>query len=282
MTMQTFVVYSSPAGTTHHVGQVIQDKLTASGNDVTTLDLSQTENWQRVHEQINQAEEPTLLFIGSPVYGSLPVPPVMDFIHALRVGAQPCYAVPYVTWGMVTSGVALWRMAQALLAQGCTLVNGLAVPAVHSLHWLADDPVGTGRPSPEDDTQIGQMLDRLTTRLQQGTAAPLPLETFGYQPPEVIANRQDATFAELRQNMQPKTLHEDRCEQCGICVENCPVAAISNTPTLHIDETTCIVCFNCVRLCPQGAIQADMSGLLENLPKWVASSTEAPVTRILS
>jgi anaerobic carbon-monoxide dehydrogenase iron sulfur subunit len=42
------------------------------------------------------------------------------------------------------------------------------------------------------------------------------------------------------------------CNQCGNCIEVCPVQAISRTKkgTVIISKKTCIGCFNCVGVCP--------------------------------
>ncbi len=51
-------------------------------------------------------------------------------------------------------------------------------------------------------------------------------------------------------------VNAQKCVGCGICMENCPVDAI----TLHngkawIDEHQCIGCENCLRVCPRGAVE---------------------------
>lgn len=49
----------------------------------------------------------------------------------------------------------------------------------------------------------------------------------------------------------------DRCRKCGICVENCPVQAISPaTPKVfpRIDPAKCIKCMCCHEMCPHQAI----------------------------
>jgi 2-oxoglutarate ferredoxin oxidoreductase subunit gamma len=53
-----------------------------------------------------------------------------------------------------------------------------------------------------------------------------------------------------------------RCKGCGICIEKCPVAALSfsedlgvfATPVPKVDLEKCIACGNCRNFCPDGAI----------------------------
>lgn len=48
----------------------------------------------------------------------------------------------------------------------------------------------------------------------------------------------------------------EKCTGCGICVEGCPVEAISlKNDKAVIDESTCIECGLCVDECPNDAIR---------------------------
>jgi 2-oxoglutarate ferredoxin oxidoreductase subunit gamma len=59
------------------------------------------------------------------------------------------------------------------------------------------------------------------------------------------------------------TVVPKRCKGCGICVEKCPVKAMSfgttlgvfATPIPEIDMEKCIACGNCYRFCPDSAIE---------------------------
>lgn len=46
------------------------------------------------------------------------------------------------------------------------------------------------------------------------------------------------------------------CEQCGDCIDVCPVQAISRNKkgTVIISKKLCIGCFNCVGVCPTGTM----------------------------
>ncbi|HPT70046.1 MAG TPA: 4Fe-4S binding protein [Syntrophomonas sp.] len=48
---------------------------------------------------------------------------------------------------------------------------------------------------------------------------------------------------------------DDNCIGCGICVDNCPVQAISIIEDkASIDQYLCLECGICVDVCPVGAI----------------------------
>ena len=46
----------------------------------------------------------------------------------------------------------------------------------------------------------------------------------------------------------------DDCTACGVCVEECPVEAITEGDIYKIDADTCTDCGVCVDVCPVEAI----------------------------
>jgi heterodisulfide reductase subunit A-like polyferredoxin len=46
----------------------------------------------------------------------------------------------------------------------------------------------------------------------------------------------------------------EACVQCGTCVEECPVAAISLDDVPVVNAKDCVNCGICVGVCPSGAI----------------------------
>jgi ferredoxin len=59
----------------------------------------------------------------------------------------------------------------------------------------------------------------------------------------------------------PKT--NSNCNQCGICVKNCPVGAIDPNNPEKTDKKMCIACTRCIYVCPQNARQ--FKGIKYNL-----------------
>lgn len=62
----------------------------------------------------------------------------------------------------------------------------------------------------------------------------------------------------------------DDCKRCRICVESCPVSAITLLPSPLIDQKKCIKCYCCHELCRNGAVKLKTSYLgKRQLKRWL-------------
>ena len=69
-------------------------------------------------------------------------------------------------------------------------------------------------------------------------------------------------------------IRTEDCVACGVCVEECPVDAISmNGQACVIDEKACIRCGTCHDVCPQGAVRHDSERIPEEVAANVAWTT---------
>ena len=66
-------------------------------------------------------------------------------------------------------------------------------------------------------------------------------------------------------------IRSEDCVACGVCIEECPVGAISmNGEGAVIDERMCIRCGKCHDVCPQEAVRHDS----ERIPQEVAANVK--------
>lgn len=67
-------------------------------------------------------------------------------------------------------------------------------------------------------------------------------------------------------------INEDLCVGCGVCVDDCPVGAITlkENRKAVIDEDECIRCGQCHEVCPEEAVRHDS----ERIPQEVEANIE--------
>ncbi|MEW6673354.1 MAG: hypothetical protein AB1427_16755 [Thermodesulfobacteriota bacterium] len=278
--MKIFSVYCSPAGSTRHVAGIIAQEFSRLGCRTRSLDIGKTRRWSSFRDKIKAAAESegACLFVGSPVYVFHPVPPVIRFIETLPL-VPFGVAVPFVTWGCVTSGVALWEMGKSLGEKGFRIAGAATVPSVHSRLWQSDDPIGKGHPDKTDDAVIRGFAGSVFDNLKADDLHPLSLADLDYQPHDRRDMMLQTSVQSASGKIPPRRVVADKCTQCAVCQLECPADAIVMAP-YPVFGDACFGCFNCVRLCPEKAIEADLSGRKAALLKSMAAYNEIPETRI--
>jgi ferredoxin len=274
-----FSVYCSPAGSTRHVAGIIEQELQHLGCGLSSLDLGKTRDWRPFIGKIKSAAaaDGACLFIGSPVYVFHAVPPVIRFIESLPsipAGA----AVPFVTWGCITSGVALWEMGKMLTEKSFGIAAAAKVLSVHSRLWQSQHPIGEGHPDMADDAVVIELIRTVFNNLKAGHTRSLSLMELDYQPHEHRDMMMRTSVKTDPRKIPPRKVLEDKCTQCADCQAGCPADAIELAPYPVFGEA-CFGCFNCVRLCPEKAIESDLSGRKAGLLKSMLTYNEAPISR---
>ncbi len=249
------IVFISPAGSTRKIALHIQDRLQCCGLKTTCIDLS-------ADYDMKQLADTDLLLICSPVYAYHPVPPVISFISELN--NKSFYAVLFVSWGGVTSGTALFDMAKGIEEKGGTVIGAAKILSPHSLMLQSAKPLGAGHPCPSDMELIDKLLEQTVDAVKSGIEKPMDIERLVYQPENRLDEMRKTTLEKAKALLPPINEVISRCNKCGICLEQCPVNAITLTPSLTISNN-CINCYNCTYACPEKAITADLS----NLDEWL-------------
>jgi len=274
--MKFFIVYISPAGTTRHVARVIGDELSAHGRQPEMFDLGDRKRIAEINKLQTALAQDACLFIGSPVYACHAVPAVISFIATLGTGSG-CCSVPFVTWGAVTSGLALSKMAVLLEAKGYPVAAAAKVVAEHSLLWGAQHPLGQGRPDADDDRRIRAMVQKIVAAADAGAAQFLPAAALHYQPAGLQQTMAGLSLAVAKAMLPQISVAGELCTRCGACVAACPADAIKLAPLPEF-ASSCIACYNCLRACPEHALRADFSQMEAGLKKRAADFGEQKET----
>jgi ferredoxin len=257
--MNYYIIYISPAGTTRHVAEVMGDELARLGKQHHRIDLGCRRSRDTLQDVLNDSCGQACLCIGSPVYASHAVPAVMECIRNLPQG-QGCCSVPFVTWGAVTSGLALAEMAELLAARGYPPVAAAKVIAAHSLLWQFEKQLGKGRPDSSDDAQIRNMLRAVVSAHAAGSAPSLKPGALRYQPEALQTIMLGLELRAVRKVLPPIQVLRERCTLCGACAAACPVEALEIVEE-PVFRDSCIACYSCLRACPERAMTADFTPL---------------------
>ncbi len=278
MDTEIFIVYISPAGSTRLVAQTIGDGFRRRHIEPRMLDLGAVHDPSDMLDRIGKAGKKSCLFIGSPVYRDVAVPPIVRFIQALPE-TRNAVAVPFVTWGHACSGVALFQMGTGLLEKGFKIAGAAKVVAQHSLMWNTTEPVGEGHPDQNDLGKVQMLAATLAERFESGDIPPLAVDTLDYQPAERA--REMKKKIDTPWMIVPKKVDPDKCTQCETCAQECPASAIDLTPYPQFEDS-CFDCFNCIRLCPEDAIEPaiTLSQIEEHIRKRVRTIDEQPLTQV--
>lgn len=269
--LQHIILYFSPAGTTEVVAQRIARVLEREDQAYTLVDLTGD---YKIQPEWRHA----CLWLGSPVYCDHALPLIHDFIQKLPV-PHFAYSVPFVTWGGVTSGLALPEMANDLNNKGYKVLGAAKVLAQHSSLWFSAQPLGAHHPNEEDLKQLDQLVKLMVKKIQENKGEGLNLAQLDYLSPALKEDAQKKSLPKVKEQSPPRQVDPSRCKGCGICVDICPVKAITlkNYPKI---SSACILCLQCVRHCPTKAFPMNESLTETRLNAMASVSDEEKKTKI--
>ncbi len=274
---RSIIVYSSPAGTTRHVAEVIKTMLEDTGCSYEIFDLGRKEDCQRLEIAQDDFAAGDSLWIGSPVYTYHALPRVTEFIAGLPRD-RGVLAVPFVTWGAVSSGLALSEMGRQLEDKGYLLAGAAKIAALHSLLWQVKNPLGHGRPDGIDDVLIRDFVKKVQAKINSDKFDACSVEDLNYQPEAAQKAMKEMSLEKARPMFPEIEADKDLCTQCGECAKVCPVQAVNCSPYPEIGAK-CIFCFNCVRLCEENAFKIDLSPFFDRLRGMAVENDEHPLSK---
>jgi len=248
------------------------------GESFEEFDLGRSDALPKAQRAVEMLAQPFCLWVGSPVYVNHMAPPVEHFLSSLPERTN-AFAVPFITWGAVNSGVALYEMGERLVAGGFTILGAAKIVAVHSLLWRSDRPLGAGHPGAKDDAAMEELVQVVQKKILTAKIEALPLDNLNYQPVDIQQGARQKSIATTKQALPDLAAEADSCSQCGICAENCPAGAIRLDPYPQFGQE-CFLCLNCVRECPESAIPFDTSVMEQHIRNVAEAVKETPPTRI--
>jgi len=222
------IIYFSPTGNTR---KILQNIAKGIGNEIREYNLTKFDaRWDHY-----KFEEDELVILGMPVYGGRLPGILTEFFRGIRATKTP--AVYVVSYGNRDFDDALLELKNNCEEKGFV---GLAAGAFVAEHSFTEEIAG-GRPDEQDvqdHISFGkQVKNKLESMEKTDSFGALEVRgNYPYKKPTVLP-------------IGPST--HDTCDDCGICIEGCPVSAINPSNAAELDGLRCIDCFACIRNCPK-------------------------------
>ena len=185
-----------------------------------------------------------LVVVSVPVYSNRVAPVAVERLSKYRGNNTP--AIALVVYGNRDYGDALIELCNILKESGFTPIAGAAFIGEHS-YSRAEMPTAEGRPDVADIEVASLFGARCREKLDSyESLTEMPeLNVSGNMPYFVVNNSAPTAPA----------VDDALCVQCGLCVANCPVEAISyRDDSIFCDADICTKCCRCVKECPEQAM----------------------------
>ena len=244
--MNIAVVYFSQTGQTLKVAEAMAAGLREKKHNVKVLAMQKLKP-----ADIKNCD---LLGVGSPCFESQAPAAVLTWLMSWpSLNGKPAFV--FATAGGAPGRV-LYDLTRTLRGKGAKVIGGFMGRGM--VHHPA--PCLTGRlpnrPNQEDLAQARTFALAVDRHLQSGNTGTMPESrpdalkpTWGFfQLIGLIAK----PFL-LRILLPKPKLDESQCNQCKICVKECPVKSITLKPYPVLDGH-CIRCYHCQNVCPQKAL----------------------------
>lgn len=224
-------IYYSPTQTTKII--VSEIALHISQEPVSEINLAKN------NKELYAASADSLTIIGLPVYSGRLPQPTLKSLKQLQGNQSP--AVIVVVYGNRDYDDALLELNDLVHDCGFKVVAAAAFIGEHSYSTTAK-PIAQHRPDKEDLKKCKHFAELVNQKLK----------TPIFTEPAIKGNHPYKPSKQMPASIYPTT-DTQRCTKCGICVDVCPVDAISIAETVETNGALCTVCCACARYCPEQA-----------------------------
>lgn len=271
------LIYLSPGGTTRRVAKEIRKHLESHNFKVFEFDLKGNSFSDLQDLDYTQFKDADLIGIGSPIYKWGILKPVKLFLKYLSHNSDedknPQSAFTFVTYGKVSSGTGLYKLAKELNKNEFDILAGLKITAPHFFEsnndWISE----------QKEQIIKEYVVTILSRLKSPIAWKDMKKKLKYQPLWIRLS-QPFVNSRLGDIIMPQIeINKEKCKLCKTCISVCPTDAISFNGKPKI-EGNCINCYNCVLNCPYDAFEADMQKMKNFVKNMRSKITESPEDQI--
>ncbi len=223
--MSIYSIYFSPTGGTEKVCDIIAS---AFSEDITAVELIAGED---DFSQVKLTKD-DIAIIGGPVFGGRIPGVAMERLEQISGGGAK--AVLVAVYGNRAFDDALMDLKVGSEKAGFVTVAGIAANAEHSIARS----IAAGRPDCDDEKVLKEFAEKIKEKIAKGITE--------VEIPGNVHEERKASSA------MPIIVSED-CNECGSCVDECPVGAIPKDASNTTDTDKCMGCMRCISICPNSA-----------------------------
>lgn len=229
---------------------------------------------KNIKEYLNKkVKKHYVLCIGSPVYAHHFHFNVKEIIKELPEpgGIWGEVAIPFITFGGVSSGTALFEAAKLLKKSGRIPVLAMKINSEHSMTRFKQITVkiNEGLPGKKEESLIEELVNKIA-QLKTIEAKKYPDITSDLNYLDFKAKlKARIIFREKiwQKHLYPElSINLEKCKKCGICADNCPVLRIEMTENgpMILKDIICVHCLSCISKCPTEAIESNSDWKIYN------------------
>ncbi|MDD1779098.1 MAG: EFR1 family ferrodoxin [Candidatus Helarchaeota archaeon] len=258
------IIYFSQTGGTEKIAKAIQQGVLESGNscDLVKIKAAASKNLKNYD----------LIGFGCPTFYYREPINVRTFIRQLRE-EQNKHCFIFCAHGS-SKGNTFYYLKEELNKKGLVVIGAFDSYSESSLQFYPKPMHTDKHPDSieiEGAQKFGSEICELSLRINRGELNLVPAI-------ELVENTWWArdsklmTLEVLRKTTPELKINWEKCINCLVCQENCPVDAI-DIANKQIQKEGCIFCWFCEKSCPEAAIEADWSLMNKwartNLKKYV-------------
>ena len=249
--MKTLIIYFSQTGGTEKIAKAICEGMRETGNECELVQIKEAST--------KNLTSYDLIGIGCPTFYYREPLNVQEFIRQMENGNGK-YAFIFCTHGSC-KGNTFYYLNEEITKKGFIVIGAFDSYAESSLQFYPKPMHTAQHPDAIEIAEARQFRNELLQRIQSGETDLFPIF-------ELI---EDTGWAKDSKMMSPELLRKlsphlkidsEKCTQCLVCQNNCPVDAI-DIANQEIQKEGCIFCWFCEKTCPERAIEADWS-LMQN------------------
>lgn len=253
---KVWAVYFSPTGGTQKYAVTLA-KAVAEGLDAELGEIDFT--LPAARNGVYKFADTDLVVMATPVYAGRVPNKLLSFVQDGFEG-NDALGVPVAVYGNRSVDNGLMELRNEMENNGFHTVAGAALVSAHVMSKV----MGAGRPDDEDMALVAALAGKIVDKVKNMTEIPEKIAVCGIDPVP-------AYYTPLDENGQPAKFlkakpvtDEEKCTDCGICAEVCPVGSINPENVFEVIGP-CIKCQACVKKCPEGAKYFDDPIMLSHI-----------------